>query len=202
MKRWLLLLLLVSPLAAADEVRVRPVEWAQPMLGVELKNFYRVSGEVYRSKQPDDEAMEALEAMGIRSILNLREYHSDEDEARETRLTLYHVPVNAAKVDDAFAVEALRVIADAEKPILIHCWHGSDRTGLVVALYRMVFQGWPREQAIDEFVNGGYGYHERFYPNLERYLQQVDIAAIRRQVVPRGVTGKVPERGATGTVTE
>lgn len=202
MMRWSLLLLLVSFLAAADEVRVRPVEWAQPMLGVDLDNFYRVSGEVYRSKQPDDEAMEALEAMGMHSILNLREYHSDEDEARGTGLRLYRVPVNAGKVDDTFVVEALRVVANAEKPILVHCWHGSDRTGLVVAMYRMVFQDWPRERAIDEFVNGGYGYHERFYPNLKRYLQQADIAAIRRQVVPQGLVGKISERSAIAAMTE
>jgi protein tyrosine/serine phosphatase len=81
----------------------------------------------------------------------------------------------------------LRAIAQAEKPILIHCWHGSDRTGVVAAMYRMVFQNWPREQAIDEFVNGGFGYHASFYPNIERYLKRVDIEAIRRQVVGKVV---------------
>ncbi|MEJ2691514.1 MAG: tyrosine-protein phosphatase [Candidatus Thiodiazotropha sp.] len=184
--RWILLLALLSPLSALADARVRPSEWAQPMLGIELDNFYRLNKEVYRSKQPDDELMAELEKMGIRSILNLRQYHSDEDEARDTHLKLYHVPVNAGDIDDAFVVTALRAIAEAEKPILIHCWHGSDRTGVVSAMYRLVFQDWPRERAIDEFINGGYGYHASFYPNIEQYLKQVDVDAIRRQVERQG----------------
>ena len=177
-----ILLLFLLPLAALGDARVRPISWAQPVLGVELDNFYQLTPEVYRSKQPDDEAMSALEGMGMRTVLNLREYHSDEDEARGTALKLYRVPVNAGDVDDKFVLESLRVIANAEKPVLIHCWHGSDRTGVVSAMYRMVFQGWSREAAIDEFINGGYGYHQRFYPNIERYLENVDIDAMRKQL--------------------
>ena len=182
--RWILILALLSPGLTLADARARPIEWAQPMLGIELDNFYRLTDEVYRSQQPDEEEMAALEAMGMRSILNLREDHSDEDEARGTRLKLYHVPVNAGEVDDRFVISALRVIVEAQKPILIHCWHGSDRTGVVAAMYRMVFQGWPRQRAIDEFVNGGYGYHASFYPNIEDYLETVDIDAIRRRVMP------------------
>ncbi|MEJ2453345.1 MAG: tyrosine-protein phosphatase [Candidatus Thiodiazotropha sp.] len=183
MLRWILMLVLLSPAVLQADVRARPLEWAQPMLGIELDNFYRLDDQVYRSKQPDDEEMVALEAMGVHSVLNLREFHSDEDDAEGTRLKLYHVPVNAGEIDDRFIVAALRAIAEAKKPILIHCWHGSDRTGVVAAMYRMVFQNWPRQQAIDEFVNGGYGYHASFYPNIERYLATVDIAAIKRQVL-------------------
>jgi protein tyrosine/serine phosphatase len=181
--RGILILIMLLPLFALADVRVRPLAWAQPMLGSDLENFYRLDEQVYRSKQPDDEEMAALEAMGVRSILNLREYHSDQDDAEGTRLKLYHVSVNAGEIDDRFVVDALRAIAAAEKPILVHCWHGSDRTGVVAAMYRMVFQNWPRQQAIDEFINGGYGYHASFYPNIERYLEKVNIDAIRRQVM-------------------
>lgn len=182
-KRKLWRILLILPMVVmANDVRVRPLEWAQPMIGMELENFYQMTEQVYRSKQPDDEEMERLEAMGIRSVLNLRAYHTDEDEAKGTALKLFHVPVDAGDIDDGFVVRALRMIDSAEKPILIHCWHGSDRTGVVAAMYRMVFQGWSREQAMDEFINGGYGYHANFYPNIERYLQRVDIEAIGRAV--------------------
>ena len=179
---WLLLLLLPL-MAMADQVRVRPLDWAQPMLGTNLDNFYRLSDEVYRSKQPGDEQMRQLVSMGMRSVLNLREYHTDDDEAEGTPLKLFHVPVNAGDIDDRFVVKALRVIRQADKPILIHCWHGSDRTGVIAAMYRMVFQGWTRERAIDEFIHGGYGYHETFYPNIERYLESVDVEAIRQAVM-------------------
>jgi len=194
-RQWVGMLLLVVPMMAqADTARVRPLVWAQPVIGVELGNFYQLTDQVYRSQQPDDEEMRMLQSMGIRSVLNLREFHSDDDEARGTLLKLYHVPVAAGDIDDRFVIEALRAIHMAEKPVLIHCWHGSDRTGVVSAMYRMVFQAWPRAQAIDEFINGGYGYHARFYPNIERYLETVDVDAIRRQVLPGGETAGV---GAT-----
>jgi tyrosine-protein phosphatase SIW14 len=177
------ILCLIPVILMADSERVRPFDWAQPVTGIELNNFYQMSEQVYRSQQPDDEEMKQLESMGIRSILNLRKYHSDDDKAEGTSLKLFHVPIDAGDVDDESILKSLRVINSAEKPILIHCWHGSDRTGVVSAMYRMVFQDWPRERAIDEFINGGFGYHARFYPNIERYLQTVDIASIRQKVL-------------------
>lgn len=182
MKGLTIVLMLLLAVSAYAEPRVRPIEWAQPMLGVELDNFYQVSTELYRSDQPDDEAMRQLQAMGIRSALNLREYHADDDEADGTTLKLYRVAMNAGEINDALVARALEAIAEAPKPILVHCWHGSDRTGAIVAMYRMVFQNWPRQRAIDEFINGGYGYHQSVYPNIERYLQTVDIAQFKRRL--------------------
>ena len=63
----------------------------------------------------------------------------------------------------------------------MHCWHGSDRTGTVIAMYRMVVQGWSREDALDELVNGGYGYHT-IYRNIPAYIRNVDIDSIRQQL--------------------
>jgi protein tyrosine/serine phosphatase len=183
MKGLVVAITLLFAASAYAEPRVRPTEWAQPVLGVELDNFYQVSSELYRSDQPDDEAMQQLRAMGIRSALNLREYHSDDDEAKNTGLTLYRVPMNAGEINDALVTKALEAIAAAPKPVLVHCWHGSDRTGAIVAMYRMVFQDWPRQRAIDEFINGGFGYHQNVYPNIERYLETVDIAKFKRRLV-------------------
>jgi protein tyrosine/serine phosphatase len=78
-------------------------------------------------------------------------------------------------------VEALRIIRNSERPILIHCWRGSDRTGLVSAMYRIVFQGWSKDDAIDELMHGGYGYHF-LYKNIPDFIRQVNIEEIKRQV--------------------
>jgi uncharacterized protein (TIGR01244 family) len=185
LKILLILLALFIGASAYAEPRVRPTEWAQPMLDVKLGNFYKVSDELYRSRQPGDEEMAQLAAMGVRSVLNLREYHSDDDEAAATGIKLYRVPMNAGDINDELVTKALDALAAAPKPALVHCWHGSDRTGAIVAMYRMVFQGWPRQLAIDEFINGGYGYHRSVYPNIERYLETVDIAGFRQRVAQR-----------------
>ena len=77
--------------------------------------------------------------------------------------------------------EALRIIRMADGPVLIHCWHGSDRTGLISAMYRVLYQNWSKDEAIDELMKGGYGYHS-LYRNIPEYIRKVDIPNIRKMV--------------------
>jgi len=174
-------LLLLSPCSWADGPRLRPESWAIPVISTTLENGYRVDPRVYRSAQPDAQDMLELKKLGIERVLNLREFHDDKDENGASGLKLFRVPMNAGHIRDEEIVKALKIILSAETPILVHCWHGSDRTGTVVAMYRMVEQGWSREDAIDELVNGGYGYHA-IYDNIITYLERVDLDEIRRQL--------------------
>ena len=64
--------------------------------------------------------------------------------------------------------------------VLVHCQHGADRTGLLVAVYRVVVQGWSKERAIDEMTNGGFGFHP-VWKNLVAYLRHLDVARIRAE---------------------
>ena len=77
--------------------------------------------------------------------------------------------------------EALKIIGTADGPVLIHCWHGSDRTGLISAMYRILYQDWSKDAAIDELMKGGYGYHA-MYKNIPEYIRKVDILNIRKMV--------------------
>jgi protein tyrosine/serine phosphatase len=65
-------------------------------------------------------------------------------------------------------------------PVLVHCLHGSDRTGTMCALYRIAIQGWSKEDALKEMVEGGYGFHGVFQ-NLLDYLDELDIDDIKRK---------------------
>ncbi len=166
--------------SAATTSRQRPETWASPVPSERIRNFYRLDDRVYRSEQPDKKGFEELKAIGIKSVLSLREFHSDDD-GKDSGLSLYHVRMEAGDITIEQTIEALRIIRNAEGPILIHCWHGSDRTGLVSALYRIVFQGWPREDAIDELMHGGYGYHA-MYKNIPEFIRQVDIEKMKQGV--------------------
>ncbi|MEJ2202176.1 MAG: dual specificity protein phosphatase family protein [Desulfuromonadaceae bacterium] len=159
----------------------RPASWAVAQPAAELKNFYRLDAKVYRSAQPDEAGFAALEALGIRNILSLRQYHSDEELA-PADFQLYRVKMYTRDIPSEQVIAALRIIRASEGPILIHCWHGADRTGLVSALYRMVFQGWSKADAIDELTNGGYGYHALFFSNITDFIKNADMKAIRAAV--------------------
>ena len=62
---------------------------------------------MYRSAQPNHLQMQSLDRIGIRSVLNLRQWHSDADEAKGTGLILYRVPMNAAAINNDDVVIAL-----------------------------------------------------------------------------------------------
>lgn len=176
----LLLFAFASPAIAEDAQR--PSTWAVPVAGDVVKNFYRLDDKVYRSAQPDDEDMVALETFGIREVLNLRYFHTDDSEARSTGLKLHRVPMNASEIKDEDVIAALKYIRDAKGPIVIHCWHGSDRTGTIAAMYRIVFQGWSKEAAIEELEKGDYGYHATVYPNIPEYIRGADVPMIRKRL--------------------
>lgn len=149
--------------------------------GCKLKNFYRIGDGVFRSDQPSATCFKALELYGIKEILNLRNRHSDNDAARETNLKLHRLRTRASKIRLAGLIEALRIIRDRKGPILIHCWHGSDRTGAICALYRIVFQGIEKEQAIHEMVEGDFGFH-MIFDDIIDVIHHANIPKIQREL--------------------
>jgi protein tyrosine/serine phosphatase len=146
-----------------------------------MDNMYKVDEGVYRSEQPDREQFLALEKYGIKEILNLRAWHSDNRHAKRTNLVLHRVRMNAHDANDYDVVAALRVIKNRKGPILIHCRHGSDRTGLVVAMYRIVFMNATKKEAIEEMTDGDFGFHA-IYSNILRYIGDVNIDSIKKQL--------------------
>lgn len=148
-----------------------------------VRNFYKVSDGIYRSAQPDKASMELLYTAGVKTILNLRKYHSDEYEAKNTRLNLERIKIDAGKIKDEDIIEALKILGNSEKPILIHCWHGSDRTGVVVAMYRIIYEGASKEDAIKELRDSKYGYHEFIYGNIVKYINNADIEKLKAKIL-------------------
>lgn len=178
--RTLMFCLLLLPVLASAAQPERPAEWARPVVSERLNNFWQVNPWLYRSAQPYVDGFRELQQRGIGEVLDLRLYHLDVP-AEDTRLTLHRSPMFAADIDEKRVISALQVIANARQPVLVHCLHGSDRTGLVVAMYRVVCQDWSKQQAIEEMVNGGYGYHTLF-GNIPGFIEKVDVAAVRQAV--------------------
>lgn len=160
----------------------RPAAWAQALPTQHLKNCFRLDARVYRSGQPDQEGFAEAAALGVKSVLNLRDHHDDDSEAKGTGLVLYRVEMEAGDIKRDAVVRALRTLKAAQAHVLVHCWHGSDRTGLICALYRVLFQGWSREEALREMREGGYGHHEMF-EGITTFLKTEDLEALRNDVM-------------------
>ena len=171
---------LMVGLSLAQEAR--PDAWATPITAQNLENFYKIDDKLYRSEQPLQNAMQELQSLGIPNLLNLRFFHNNDDEAAGTNLNLLHVRMDPYNISDAAVISALRAIQRTNGPVVVHCWRGADRTGLVVAMYRLLYQDWTKEEAIDELVNGGYGFHAGSFPNIVNYIEEVNVTEIRAKV--------------------
>lgn len=165
-------------LADTATVSARPAKWARPVSASSLGNFFQIDSLVYRSSQPSLSDTAAIRRAGIRTIVNLREYHSDDKGFQKSGLTLLRHEMNAGNVGDSDLVTVLRMVDTAPKPVLVHCWHGSDRTGFVIAGYRVLVQGWSRAEAVKELREGGYGYHAKTYPNVAKAVERLDSAGL------------------------
>jgi protein tyrosine phosphatase (PTP) superfamily phosphohydrolase (DUF442 family) len=157
----------------------KSTEWAKPIAKDGLPNFHRVSADLYRGAQPSAEGLRQLKEMGIKTIVNLRAFHSDKDEIGGTDIGYEHISFKTWHPEEEDVVRFLKIVTDKERtPVFVHCQHGADRTGLMCAIYRVAVCGWSKEAAADEMVNGGFGFHP-IWENLRSYLRKLDIEKVK-----------------------
>ncbi|MFJ1208206.1 dual specificity protein phosphatase family protein [Burkholderia pyrrocinia] len=167
----------------ARPIAARPIQWAQSIADARANNLHRITPKLYRSAQLSREDVPELQKLGIRKVISFRAFHADDGILAGTQIKMQRIRINTWYIRDEDMVAALKALrtADQDGPVLIHCQHGADRTGLVSALYRMVYQGWTREQALDELQHGGYGFHP-IWQNITNYLKHVDVERLRQEV--------------------
>jgi len=147
-----------------------------------VPNFHKVSDDLYRSAQPTAEGMKNLREFGIKTIVSFRSFHSDRDEIGTTDVGYEHFPMHPWYPKTEAVVRFLQIVTNPERtPVLIYCQHGADRTGTASALYRIVIQGWTKEEAIEEMKEGGFGYHT-IWINLPWWIRNLDMEKIKKEI--------------------
>ncbi len=150
-------------------------KWAEPLELPGLPNLHKVSENLYRGAQPTAEGMKQLEKMGIKTVVNLRSGHSDRDEIKDTGLSYEHINMTTWNPKTEDVVRFLQIVTDSSRtPVFVHCKHGADRTGTVCAIYRIVLEGWSKDEAIEEMTKGGFEFHS-IWNNLVDYIRESDI---------------------------
>lgn len=145
-----------------------------------LTNFAKVSDALYRGAQPTAEGFRTLKRLGVKTIVSLRWLHSDRSMLEGTGLRYLRVEAKAWHPEDEDVARVLKVIEDPKnQPVFVHCQHGADRTGTMVAAYRIVEQGWATEDAAQELPN--FGYHP-IWTQVIDYLKRFDRAAMRKTI--------------------
>lgn len=160
----------------------RDPAWAQPWASQHLRNFHRVSEQLYRGAQPDRNGFLELQQLGIKTVVNLRLTSSDRALLQGTSLAPVDIPAEPWDLEEADVLAFLRVVSDPSRlPVFVHCSHGADRTGAMSAIYRVVVQGWDKEDAIREMTGGGFGYHT-LWDNLPATIRKLDVQALKAKL--------------------
>ncbi len=179
-----ILLMVVCPGCRGEEPDgpVQPKsEWAEPVEKSGCSNLHKVSDALYRGAQPTAEGFVQLKQMGIKTVVSLRSFHSDRDEIGNTELGYERITMKPWHPEDKEVARFLQIVTDPQRtPAFVHCKYGSDRTGTMVAIYRIVVEGWTKDEAIEEMTKGGFGYHS-VWGNLREYLDELDVADIRKR---------------------
>lgn len=136
-----------------------------------LSNVGRVAPGVLRGAQPGKEGYATLKAMGIKTVIDMRTSESEQKQVEAAGMRAIAVPIEMTrnglkeKVDQVVALMA----DPANQPVYVHCRHGQDRTGIVVAAYRMKQQGWSMADAETEMQ--AFGFND-VWVNFKKFILQ------------------------------
>jgi protein tyrosine phosphatase (PTP) superfamily phosphohydrolase (DUF442 family) len=157
----------------------RPTTWAQPVEVEGVPDLYKVTEGIYRSGQPTPLGLKNLKAMGIKTVINVRDFHSNREEVLEAGLDYERIRTRAYYIRKKEVIQFLKIVTDSSRtPVLVHCWLSSDRSGFLIAVYRIVMQSWSKDEAIREMVRGNFGFHRIFF-NVPIWIKFLDVEEIK-----------------------
>ncbi len=122
---------------------------------VHVRNFAKVNEHIYRGGEPGAVGLEELGAMGVKIILDLRVASEgtevEKKEAEKLKLKYINIPIGGFSApSNAQIQQILTLLQDGSDTIFVHCRRGKDRTGTVIACYRIEHDGWNNRRALNE----------------------------------------------------
>lgn len=160
----------IFPITQADEP-IPLIKQSVHLVGLKgLKNVGIVAPGIFRGAQPKKDGYETLKKMGIKVVLNLRTTRDEKVLVEGMGMKYIEKPINIFKNINAQQIqEIIKLITDPDnQPIYIHCKHGADRTGLIIAIYRIEVERWSIEEAEEEMES--FGFHSIWF-HLKDFLR-------------------------------
>lgn len=144
----------------------------------DIPNFRQVSPLLYRGGKPSLRGWEKLKSLGVKTVINLEETNkrnNRESAGETTGIKVFRLPIslyNAPGDEQVFSFLEI-VSAKENQPVFIHCNNGRDRTGVMIALYRIVMDGWTIKNAYREAVALGYWPYYGEDAPLKKFIHQL-----------------------------
>jgi tyrosine-protein phosphatase SIW14 len=144
-----------------------------------VPNAGKISETLLRGAQPSPKGLVELKKLGVTTIVDLRGNRGpvakERAQAESLGMRFIDIPVDGWSAPaNAQVAEFLKLFQqDPTQKIFVHCYFGSDRTGVMVAAYRMSRQNWTPDQAVEEMYSFGFHYH--WYPAMKAYVRRFPV---------------------------
>jgi uncharacterized protein (TIGR01244 family) len=153
---------------------------------VPIPNFHQVNERVYRGAQPPAESWQSLAKLGVKTVIDLRreDEHSTAEEAKAVAaagMTYVNVPMKGVVAPTDAQMAKILGLLDSQEPVFVHCKRGADRTGAVIACYRIAHDHWQREQALKEAKSHGMAFTQI---GLKRYIMAFQPTTVATSTLP------------------
>ena len=153
-------------LALALAMSLCPAEGRGLPVRAGVLNFGQIDAKLYRGAQPDAAGLQNLKRLGVKLIINLRMpdevWKPEAAEAAAMGIVYTNIPLKGLGRPAAQQVqEILDLIEAFPGPVFVHCLHGCDRTGTIIACYRIRHDQWSPEAALREAQIYGLSVFER-----------------------------------------
>jgi protein tyrosine/serine phosphatase len=135
-------------------------------LGEGIKNFHQVDQQVYRGAQPSDQGLKYLAKLGVKTVIDLRESgarsREEEKVVTATGMKYINVPMGGLRAPTGSEMDKILGILEnsAAGPVFVHCKRGADRTGAVIAAYRIDHDRWENARALNEAKSQGMSFFQ------------------------------------------
>jgi hypothetical protein len=167
-----------EPTASASDTVSRAAgrEFARRLPGARgVAYAAQVAPGLYRGGAPDEAGVEWLRSIGIRTVINLRHYHgtTEGERVRAAGMRYERIPLESSDAPEPEQVARfLELVRDPTLgPTYVHCLHGVDRTGVMMAVYRLEVEGWERAEALAEMKH--FGPH-KIWRDLRRFVREYE----------------------------
>jgi protein tyrosine/serine phosphatase len=164
-----------TEISTPDSPAVRP-PYAKTLHVLGISNVGKLNEFLYRGSQPNDEGLRQLKKLGINLIVDLRGERqglvkSENKKAEVLGMRVVNIRASGwSPPKDEEIVEFLSLTQRRPKEkIFAHCWLGDDRTGVFLATYRMAFDQWTPDEAIDEMDH--FHFKGFWHPAMKKYVR-------------------------------
>jgi tyrosine-protein phosphatase SIW14 len=138
-----------------------------------VHNFIQVNDGIFRGAEPSPDGLIDLRALNVSTIIDLREKGEGTEQERKIAQGLgmkyINIPLKPFSAPSQAQVEYVLSLLQQQKAgkIFVHCHYGKDRTGTVIACYRIEHEGWSNARALSEAKQDGL---RRLEPGMKNFI--------------------------------